>query len=66
MHRMLHWPSVALNRAISSNLPCADYFKELESEIELEFTKEELYNGKEIYNKPKETTTEIKRKKDND
>ena len=63
MHRMLHWPSVALNRAISSNLPCADYFKELESEIELEFTKEELYNGKEIYIKSEDTTKEIKRKK---
>ena len=44
MHRMLHWPSIALNRAISSNLPCADYFKELESEINLEFTKDEIYN----------------------
>ncbi len=43
MHRMLHWPSVALNRAIRSNLPCADYFKELESEIELEFSREEIY-----------------------
>ncbi len=46
MHRMLHWPSVALNRAISSNLPCAEYFKELESEIELEFSRDEIYAPK--------------------
>ena len=45
MHRMLHWPSVCLNKAITQNLPCADFFKEIEDEIKLDFNKEELYNS---------------------
>ena len=60
MHRMLHWPSVALNRAISSNLPCADFFKELESEIELEFTKEEFFDGPSHRFRPIDTNTTTK------
>lgn len=29
MHRMLHWPSVALKHAINENLPCAKLFAEI-------------------------------------